>query len=164
MNLIFLIVLGAAYFGVGDAGTVLAMIDQVEDGNSTSAFAVLTKYGTRALQAADAALDAGHRASARCLYLQVSSYIFAATYFCDGMGAPEKMLPAWQSSRHRDSRYQSRRLLGAACNGLRTPHRRRDCRPRRLRRFDRMVREFTAAARRDDRRRPEYGVRPRHDR
>lgn len=91
--------LGGTYFGVGDAGTTLAMMDEVEDGNAASAFSALTTYGNRARQAADAALKAGHRVSARDLYLQASNYLFAATYFCDGMGAPETMMPTWQSSR-----------------------------------------------------------------
>jgi dienelactone hydrolase len=100
MNFIFLNVLGGTYFGAGDAGTFLAMVDRVEDGNSASAYASLMNYGTHALAAADAARAAGHRSSARSLYLQASNYIFAATYFCDGMGAPEEMQPAWQTSRN----------------------------------------------------------------
>ena len=93
MNFIFLIVLGGVYYGVGDVGTALAMINEVVDGDSGSAYAALNAYGERAYSAADSALKAGHRISARSYYLQASNYIFASTYFCDGMGAPDKMVP-----------------------------------------------------------------------
>jgi alpha-beta hydrolase superfamily lysophospholipase len=99
MNFIFLIVLGGTYYGVGDVGTALAMIHEVVDGDSGSAYAALNAYGERAYSAADSALKAGHRISARSYYLQASNYIFASTYFCDGMGAPDKLVPTWQRSR-----------------------------------------------------------------
>jgi hypothetical protein len=99
MNFIFQIVLGAAYFGVGDPGTVLAMIDQVEDGDPASAYTTLTAYAARARAAADAADLHGHRVTARECYLQAASYDYAATYFCDSMGKPELFFPTWQRSR-----------------------------------------------------------------
>ena len=99
MNYVFQIVLGAAYFGVGDVGTVLAMIDQVEDGNAGSAYTALTAYAARARAAADAAFAHGHRVTARECYLQAASYDYAATYFCDPMGKSELFFPTWQRSR-----------------------------------------------------------------
>ena len=99
MNFVYLGMLGAAYYGATDVGTALAIIDQTEDGNAASAFAALTSNGERVREMADAALAAGHRATAREAYLQASNYTFAATYFCDRMGAPDRLVPAWKRSR-----------------------------------------------------------------
>jgi dienelactone hydrolase len=99
MNFVFLIVLGSAYRGLCDVGATLAIIDRVEDGNAASAYAELTGAGTRYRAIADAAHAAGNRVSACQAYLQSANYTFAATYFCDGMGAPEKMVPTWRTSR-----------------------------------------------------------------
>jgi hypothetical protein len=99
MNFVFLGMFGAAYYGVAEVGTALAIIDQTEDGNAASAFAALTSTGERVRERAEAALAGGHRATARESFLQASNYTFAATYFCDRMGAPEKMFPTWRQSR-----------------------------------------------------------------
>jgi Prolyl oligopeptidase family len=99
MNFVLLGVLGSAYYRAADVGAVLTMIGDIEDGNPASAYTVLDTNGTRLRGIADAALAAGHRVSAREAYLQASSYTFAATYFCDGMGAPERLVPTWKRSR-----------------------------------------------------------------
>ena len=99
MNYVFLGMLGGAYYGLADLGTALAIIDQTQDGNPASAFAALTSTGELVRARAETALAAGHRATARESFLQSSNYTFAATYFCDGMGAPEKLIPTWKRSR-----------------------------------------------------------------
>jgi dienelactone hydrolase len=99
MNFVLLNALGQAALGMGDVGTTLAIFDQIEDSNDASAFNALTGAGYRIRAQADTARAAGHRVSARDLYLQASNYLYTATYFCDGMGAPEKMLPTWRDSR-----------------------------------------------------------------
>lgn len=92
-------VLGCAYYRAADVGAVFAIADQIEDGNTASAFAALTKAAARVKAEADAALAAGHRTTASEAYMQSSNYGFAATYFCDAMGAPEKIVPTWALSR-----------------------------------------------------------------
>jgi hypothetical protein len=99
MNFVLLIVLAQAAFGCGDVGTTLAIFDRIEDGNPGSAYAALTAEGRRIRALADAARAAGHRVSARDLYLQASSYIYVSLYFCDGMGAPERMPATFRESR-----------------------------------------------------------------
>jgi hypothetical protein len=99
MNYVYLGMLGAAYYGATDVGTALAIIDETEDGNAASAFAALTSNGERVRTMADAALAAGHRVTARESYFQASNYLFAATYFCDRMGAPDKFVPTCKRSR-----------------------------------------------------------------
>lgn len=99
MNFVFLGVLGGAYCGVGDVGATLRIADEIEDGNAASAFTAFTKSAERSRAMADAALAAGHRVTAREAYLQSSTYAFAATYFCDRMGAPERIVPTWARSR-----------------------------------------------------------------
>ncbi len=99
MNFVLLNTLGQCAYGFGDVGTTLAIFDQIEDGNAASAFNAMTAMGYRIMKQADVARAAGHRISARDLYLQASNYIYQSLYFCDGMGAPEKMLPTFTASR-----------------------------------------------------------------
>ncbi len=99
INFVFLGVLGAAYYRVSDVGAALAIADQIEDGNAASAFAAFTASAERVRSMADAALAAGRKISARDAYLQASNYAFAATYFCDRMGAPKRLVPTWARSR-----------------------------------------------------------------
>ena len=99
MNYVLLIVLGQAASGCGDVGTTLAIFDQIEDGNAASAFNALTSAGYRYVKAADAAKAAGHRTSARELYLQGSTYLYAALYFCDAMRAADRMPGLFHESR-----------------------------------------------------------------
>ncbi len=99
MNFVLLNTLGQCAYGIGDVGTTLAIFDQIEDGNPASAFNAMTAMGYQIAKQADAARAAGHRVSARDLYLQASNYIYQSTYFCDGMGAPEKIVPTFKASR-----------------------------------------------------------------
>jgi hypothetical protein len=99
MNFVFLIMFGGAYYGLTDVGAALAIAGEIEDGNPASAFDVLTRWAGRMQQQAAAALAAGHRVSARESYLHASTYAFAATYFCDAMGARDRMMPTWWESR-----------------------------------------------------------------
>src|ERR1700727_2960157 len=70
MNFILLNTIGQCAYGIGDVGTTLAMFDQIEDGNPASAFNAMNAMGSKILKQADAARAAGHRISARDLYLQ----------------------------------------------------------------------------------------------
>jgi dienelactone hydrolase len=120
MTFVLLNALGQAALGMGDVGTTLAVFDQIEDGDDASAFRALTAAGYRIRAQADAARAAGHRVSARDLYFQASSYLYTATYFCDGMGAPEKMLPTWRDSRAATDNALT--LLGHPVERIRIPY------------------------------------------
>jgi hypothetical protein len=99
MNFIFLGMLGGAYEKMADVGALLAMVDEIEDGNAESAFTVFTTNAGRLRTMARLAHAAGRNVTAREQYLQASSYAYAATYFCDRMKAPERMQPTWQLAR-----------------------------------------------------------------
>ncbi len=99
INFVFLGVLGGTYYRSADVGAALAIADQIQDGNAQSAFTAFTRNAERVRAIADAAAAVGHKISAREAYLQSSSYGFAATYFCDRMGAPQRLVPTWARSR-----------------------------------------------------------------
>jgi dienelactone hydrolase len=120
MNFVLLNALSQSAFGMGDVGTTLAVFDQIQDGNDASAFNALTSAGYGIRTRADAAKAAGHRVSARDLYFQAANYIYTAMYFCDGMGAPEKMLPAFRDSRAATDNAMA--LLGYPVEHIRIPY------------------------------------------
>ena len=122
MNFVLLNALGQSASGMGDVGTTLAIFDQIEDGNDASAFNALTIMGYRVRAQADAARAARHRVSARDLYFQAANYLYTAMYFCDGMGAPEKMLPTWRDSRAATDNAFA--LLGRPVEHVRIPYER----------------------------------------
>lgn len=122
MNFVLLNALGQCAFGMGDVGTTLAIFDQIEDGNDVSAFNALTTMGYRVRMQADATRAAGHRLSARDLYFQAANYLYTAMYFCDGMGAPEKMLPTFRDSRAATDNAFA--LLGCPVEHIRIPYER----------------------------------------
>jgi hypothetical protein len=95
LNFVFLIVLGGAYDRVADVGACLAIADRIADGDSVSAYEAFAAAGERLAAVAEAAAAAGRRISAREAYLQAANYTFAATYFADAMGAPERFAPTW---------------------------------------------------------------------
>src|SRR5215203_1273019 len=94
-NFIFNMMLGGAYYGLADAGACLAIGDQITDGDAASAVEAMTAAGDRYAAIADQALAGGHRISARDAYLQAANYAFHASFFVDGMGAPERFAPIW---------------------------------------------------------------------
>ena len=96
INFVFLIVLGGAYDRVADVGACLAIADQITDGDAASAYDAFTAAGARLAAIAETAAAAGRRISACEAYLQAANYTFAATYFADRMGAPERLAPTWR--------------------------------------------------------------------
>jgi hypothetical protein len=94
-NFVFHNMLGGAYYKVADVGACLAIADQIKDGDSASAVQAMTAAGDRLAAIADQAAADGRRVSAREAYMQAANYTFAATYFVDGMGAPERFGPLW---------------------------------------------------------------------
>jgi dienelactone hydrolase len=95
INFVFLIVLGGAYDHVADVGACLAIADGIKDGDPGSAYEAFAAAGERLAVIADTAAAASRRISAREAYLQAANYTFAATYFADAMGAPERFAPTW---------------------------------------------------------------------
>ena len=96
INFVFLIALGGAYDRVADVGACLAIADQITDGDAASAYDAFTAAGARLAAIAETAAAAGRRISACEAYLQAANYTFAATYFADRMGAPERLAPTWR--------------------------------------------------------------------
>jgi len=95
----FEIVLGSAYRGYADVGEVLATAERVKDGDAD---AWVREWGTTAerLEAdARAAEGAGHRVSARGLYLRAANYLSTGLYLITHSSAPERQLELWK--RHR---------------------------------------------------------------
>jgi hypothetical protein len=95
-NFVFLNMLSGAFYGVADVGACLAIADQITDGDAASAVAATIAAGDRLATIAEQAAAAGRRVSARDAYLQAANYTFAASYFVDGAGAPERFGPIWQ--------------------------------------------------------------------
>ena len=95
INFVFLMVLGGAYDRVADVGACLAIADRIEDGDAGTAYEAFAAAGERLAAIAGTAAAAGRRISAREAYLQAANYTFAATYFADQMGAPERFAPTW---------------------------------------------------------------------
>src|SRR5688572_13916447 len=73
MNYTFLGMLGSAYERLADVGAVLAIADQITDGDAASAYTAFTAAGDRLAGIAEAALTAGRKVSAREAYLQASN-------------------------------------------------------------------------------------------
>lgn len=95
-NYIFLGTIGPAYYHLADVGACFAIADEIEDGDSASAVEAFTAAGDRLAKIAAEAAAAGHPISARRAYFQASNYTFAATYFVDGAGVPERFAPLWR--------------------------------------------------------------------
>ncbi len=96
LNFNFLNLLGSARYGLVDVGTCLAIASQITDGDPASVVHAFTAAGDQFAAMGDAAAAAGHAVGARSAYLPAQSYTFTATYFVDGMGAPERFAPLWR--------------------------------------------------------------------
>jgi dienelactone hydrolase len=95
INFVFLIALGGTYERVADVGACLAIAEQIKDGDARTAYEAFAGAGARLAAIAETAVASGHRVSAREAYLQAANYVFAATYFVDRMGAPDRFAPTW---------------------------------------------------------------------
>jgi dienelactone hydrolase len=95
----FLIAFGRAYYGGGDIGRLLVIVEQIKDGDSESAYQAFRAAGDEAYSLATTAAQRGHTVSARQAYLWAANYYDAATYFVDATAQPERFLPTWEKSR-----------------------------------------------------------------
>jgi pimeloyl-ACP methyl ester carboxylesterase len=95
-EIIFVTSLGRAYQSGGNAGKVLYLTRQVEDGNFESAFVAFKQAGDEARALAEDSASHGHKESARQAYLWAQNYYDSATYFADGSKDPTRLLPTWE--------------------------------------------------------------------
>ncbi len=93
---IFLTSLGRAYHSGANAGRVLYLTRQVEDGDFESAFVAFKAAGDEARAQAEESLAGGHRESARQAYLWAQNFYDSATYFVDGSKDPSRFEPTWE--------------------------------------------------------------------
>lgn len=93
---IFLTSLGRTYHLGGNAGKVLYLTRQVEDGNYETAFQAFKTAGDEAKSLAESCAAGQHYESARQAYLWAQNYYDSATYFVDGSRDPERFLPTWE--------------------------------------------------------------------
>ncbi len=95
-EMIFVTSLGRAYYSGGNAGKVLYLSTQVEDGNFESAFMAFKQAGDEARLLAEESVSHGHKESARQAYLWAQNFYDSATYFVDGSSDPSRFLPTWE--------------------------------------------------------------------
>ncbi len=119
-NYVFLTMLGGAYYRAADVGACLAIADQIRDGDAASAVHAMTVAGGHLAATGDEAAAAGRRLSACHAYLQAANYTFAATYFIDRMGAPDRFAPVWL--RHQALWDQGAALLDPPMEHVRIPY------------------------------------------
>lgn len=93
---IFLTSLGRSYHLGGNAGKVLYLTRQVEDGNYETAFQAFKTAGDEAKGLAEDSAAGRHTESARQAYLWAQNYYDSATYFLDGSRDPERFLSTWE--------------------------------------------------------------------
>ena len=93
------IVLGAAACGIGDAGLVLAALDQITDGDPQSWFDAWTATAAGLAAWGDEALRRGHLATASWAMLAAAEYYAKALVFVDGLPDPPVLRPAFRRGR-----------------------------------------------------------------
>jgi hypothetical protein len=90
------IVLGAAYYGEGDPGKLLAILSKIKPADFESAFAAYHDAGVEAQGLAQEALSKRRNVSAREAYLWAANYFSAALRMLDGTKDPDRTLPCWK--------------------------------------------------------------------
>ncbi|HEY3957353.1 MAG TPA: dipeptidyl aminopeptidase [Streptosporangiaceae bacterium] len=93
------IVLGAAAAGIGDAGLVLAALDQITDGDPQSWFDAWTATADGLAARGDEALRRGHLPTASWAMLAAAEYYAKALVFVDGLADPSVLLPVFRRGR-----------------------------------------------------------------
>jgi hypothetical protein len=121
-NYVFAFLLGSVYYKSADAGTCLAIADQIVDGDRMSAFRALAVAGDRLSNIAAEAEAAGNRASARESYIQAASYIFSSTYFINLVNAPDGFKLHWL--RHQELWEKAAALFDPRAEALPFPYER----------------------------------------
>jgi hypothetical protein len=91
--------LGAAAAGVGDAGLVLATLDDVVDGDAKSWFDAWSALAMDMTSRGEAAVAAGHLRTGRWALLAAAQYWAKAMNMVDGLADQSDLLPTFQKHR-----------------------------------------------------------------
>ena len=94
-----LMLLGAAYRGLSDAGEVLVTLDTVVDGDRESWITAFSLLAGRLRAQAESSLAGGHRVSARAAYLRASTYYATASAASPGSSDPHRYFTLWEQHR-----------------------------------------------------------------
>lgn len=97
---VFLCALGRAHYSGSDIGKLLALVGQITDGDSESAYQAFMAAGDEASAIAAGSAQRNHRVSARQAYLWAAGYYDSATYFVDGTADSDRFLPTWEKARN----------------------------------------------------------------
>jgi hypothetical protein len=89
------IALGATTSGVGDVGLVLALLDNISDGDPQSWFDAWTAMAADLAARGEEALGRGHLATASWALLAASEYYSKALAFVDGLADQSVLLPTF---------------------------------------------------------------------
>ena len=93
------IALGAVPSGVGDVGLILAILDQITDGDPQSWFDAWSAAAADLAVRGDEALGRGHLATARWAFVAAAEYYAKALAFVDGMADQSVLLPTFRQGR-----------------------------------------------------------------
>jgi hypothetical protein len=93
------IALGATTSGLGDVGLVLAILDNITDGDPQSWFGAWTAMAADLAARGEQALGRGHLATASWALLAASEYYSKALAFVDGLAEQSVLLPVFRQGR-----------------------------------------------------------------
>jgi hypothetical protein len=93
------IALGATTSGVGDVGLVLAILDQITDGDAQSWFNAWNAMADDLAARGDEALKRGHTDTASWALVAASEYYSKALAFVDGLADQSVLLPTFRRGR-----------------------------------------------------------------
>jgi hypothetical protein len=89
-------VLGGCYYGIADAGEVLATVERIEEGDFESWCVEWYATAERVRGVAEECAAAGHDLSARLAYLRAASYFGTTLSMIDGSKDPSRRVPVWK--------------------------------------------------------------------
>ncbi|MBM3664747.1 MAG: alpha/beta fold hydrolase [Actinobacteria bacterium] len=115
-----LIAIGAAPYGLSEAGEVLSTAARISDGDADSWFDEWTATGGRCLDQAGECEAAGHVVSAKWLYLRASFYLGTAFFYVLATRDPSRELQAWR--RHRAAFAQAMDLWDTPVQAVEIPY------------------------------------------
>ena len=94
-----LLLLGAVYRGLADAGEVLVTLDRVASGDHEAWVTEFAALGDRLQQQAEASAKAGHQVSARSAWLRACTYYATASTSAPGTTQPDRFHTLWEQHR-----------------------------------------------------------------
>lgn len=115
-----LIALGAAPYGLSEAGEVLATATRITDADADSWFDSWMATADRCLDEAGACEAGGHAVSARWLYLRASFYMGTAFFYVLATRDPSREVAVWR--RHRDAFDRAMALWATPVEAVEIPY------------------------------------------